>query len=262
LTGKVGMFMKKILIVGVVLLICAIALFKILSRPSVMDLAQQAEVRGDHTSAMANFIQVVLEETEAFTLLDKEKVITETEQQWKALVGEYLSWITYSAPLINQNFGMAVEGIKRCTSFVENVNFITEKNPILLPRDSLAKKWFLIFARNAKNDMNVQQEFINRGLKDTVSILRVRALNGYIYHIKFLDLRTGKRTDVILYPNSTISLLVKPRPYLMIVSSEVQFTEGLSGKTWRSPEEVIPITPLEHTSVKRITVKTKVHRSK
>ncbi len=254
--------MKKVIIAAVILLVCAVALLKILSRPSALDLAQQAEVRGDYAGALSHFIQVILEETEALPYPEKDKAITETEQQWKTLVNEYVSWIAYSVPSMNSNFGIAVEGIKRCTSFVNNFNFITENKPKLLPRDSLAKEWFGIFARNAKSDRKVQEDFIDRALKDTLSILRVRALNGYIYHIDMLDVRTGKRTSVILYPNTTVSLLVKPRPYLMVVSSEVQFTEGLSGKTWRSPQEVIPIVTLEHTAVKRITLKTKVHRSK
>ena len=254
--------MKKILIAGVILVVCAIVLFKMLSRPTLLELAAKAEVKGDHTQAIAHFIQSVLENTEGLKYPDKSKAITETEAQWKEMVGEYLSLVCYNAPMLDKDFGIAIEGVKRCTSFVENFNFITEKDPRELPKDSLTKEWFLIFARNNKSDAKEQRQFIDRALKDTLSILQVRALNGYIYHLKLLDLRTGKRTDVILYPNSTVSLLVKPREYLLICMSEVQFTEGLSGKTWRSPEEIIPIIPPEQTSVQRLTIKTKVHRAK
>ncbi len=254
--------MKKILITGAIFLICAIVLFKILLRPSALELASKAEVKGDHAGAITYFIRAVLEGTEALKYPDKSKAITETEAQWKEMVGQYLSLVCYAAPMMNNDFGIAIEGIIRCTSFVDNVNFITEKKPRELPKDSLTKEWFLIFTRNNKNDAKEQRKFIDRALKDTLSVLQVRALNGYIYHLKLLDLRTGKRTDVILYPNSTVSLLVKPREYLLICMSEVQFTEGLTGKTWRSSEEVISIKPPEQTSIQRLTLKTKVHRSK
>ena len=79
--------MKKILITGAILLVCAIVLFKILSRPSALELASKAEVKGDHAGAIAYFIQAVLEGTEALKYPDKSKAITETEAQWKEKPG-------------------------------------------------------------------------------------------------------------------------------------------------------------------------------
>ena len=86
-------------------------------------------------------------------------------------------------------------------------------------------------------------------------------MNGFIYHGKLFNVKTGKRTDFTLYPNSTITLLVQPGDYFLICSSEVQFTEGLSGKTWRSPENIIPITGPATTSLYRVTLKSKVARA-
>lgn len=254
--------MKKIIIIAVILLAGAIVLFKVMSRPSPLDLGSKAEARGDYTEARAQYVQVVFDATESLPYPDKSKAITETEEQWKETVAQYLSWISYSGPMSDNRCGVALEGIKRCTSFVEDNNFITEKEPEELPLDSLRIEWYEAFARNEKGDEKEQESLIERAIQDTLSILQVRALNGYIYHAKLLDVRTGKRTDFILYPNSSIALLVKPRDYMLICSSEVQFTEGLKGKTWRSAEESIMIRPPDITSLKRITLKTRVAREK
>ncbi len=254
--------MKKFIVVIIILLVCAVAAFKFLSKPSPLEEASEAELHGQHAVATAKYIQAVLDNTEAFIYPDKNKAVTPTESEWKLEVDKYLSRVAYSAPVINQKYDKGIQGILRCTSFVENENFITGKPPVFLSRDSLEKEWREAFVRERKSDAKGQVDLVTRAFKDTLSILCIRALNGYIYNSRLLDMKTGKRTDFILYPNSRIHLLVKPRDYLLICSSEVQFTEGLRGKTWRSPDNIISIHVPDKTSRRNITLKTRVHRSK
>lgn len=251
---------KGIFFVVIFLLAGAVILVNILTRPSLLELASKAELQGNHAAALEQYIKAVLAATEAHPLPDKSRAITQTEEEWKRIVAKYCAWVAYSVPLTDKGFGMAIEGIKRCTSFVKSENFITGKDPVELNRDSLAREWREAFIRDGRNDAGPQEELVLRAQKDTVSVLKIRTLNGYIYHLKLVDLRTGKRTDVTQYPNSTISLLVKPRDYLLICSSEVQFTEGLSRKTWHSPENIIPLPALMSALLKKVTLKTKVHR--
>lgn len=254
--------MKKIIIVLVIFLIGAIALFKLLSQPSLFEIASEAELHGKYAVALENYIKAVLDVTEAITCPDKSKAITITEEEWIQEVERYLSWISYSVPYDSEEFNKAIEGINRCTLHVDNENFITEKKPKELIKESLAKEWISTFVRKDTKTIGRHEKLMSRAIADSVSFLRIRAMTGYIYNIKLIDLKTGKKTDVILYPNSNISLLVRPGEYFLICSSEVQFTEGLSGKTWRSPENIIPITTPNRTSLHIITLKTRVSRKK
>ncbi|MCP4575194.1 MAG: hypothetical protein GY846_02750, partial [Deltaproteobacteria bacterium] len=218
------------------------------------------ELSGNHPGALEHYVNAVLDATEPLQLPDKSRAVTQTEAEWKQIIEKYCAWVSFSVPLRDEDYGMAVEGIKRCTSFVKNENFITGKDPVDLNRDTLALEWREAFIRNQKNDADQQKELLTRALKDTMSVLKIRTYNGYIYHAKLLDLRSGKRTDVTLYPNTTTTLLIKPRDYFLICSSEVQFTKGLSGSTWRSPENIIPLPALTSSTLKKVTLKTKVRR--
>lgn len=255
--------MKKIIIVVIILLLaCAIVLIKYLSRPSSFEIASKAELHGKYSVAMEHYIKAVLEVTEALPYPDKSKAVTITDDEWMGEVQKYFSWVTFSVPDNREEFNKAADGIKRCTLYVENENFITEKEPKELVKDSLMKEWIEPFVRKMGSNSEAHEKLISRALKDSVSILRIRAMTGYIYTVRLLDLKTGKRVDFMLYPNTSISLLVKPREYFLICSSEVQFTEGLSGKTWYSSENIIPFVGLDRTCLKQITLKTRVHRKK
>lgn len=252
---------KGIIILGIVLLILAGIGINYFSRPSLLELASKAEAHGNYAEALDHFVSVACAKSESLPYPEKEKAVTTSETDWKKSVESYLSWIIYPVMQPSAEFGQAISGIVRCTSFVEKANFLTEKAPKPLVRDSLFEQWREPFFRERKNDFRELDDCINRAMKDTVSVLRIRAMNGYIYRVKLIDILTGKATDFVLYPNTSISLLIKPRRYFCICSSEVQFTEGLAGRTWHSPQNVIPIVGPSQTSLWQVTLRTRVTRS-
>ncbi len=254
--------MKKIIFLIIVILIGAVVLIKLLSRPSQIEIASKAELQADYAAALENYVKVVLDLTDATPYPDKDKAITATEEEWIHEIEKYIGWITYSIPDTNKELSKAIDGIVRCTSYIENENYITEKKPTKFVRDSLTKEWRdAFFRKNSRFDQG-HDKLISRSIEDSLSFLHIRAMTGYIYNAKFLDLKTGKRTDFLLYPHHTVLLLVRPGEYFLICLSEVQFTEGLSGKTWRSPENIIPISVSDTTSLRNITIRTKVSRKK
>ncbi len=254
--------MKKYIIVVIILVAVAFVLFKLFSRPSFFELASTAELQGKYEVALENYVNTISKVTEAMTYRDKNKAATQTNEEWIQEVGEYLSWVGFSKPAEENEFSMVIEGIKRCQPFIDSVNFITDEKIKTLVEDSLAKEWQEAFVRLNRDESREHKKLILRTMADSMSILRISAMTGYIYKCKLLDLTTGKRVDFILYPNSDISLLVKPGDYFLICSSEVQFTEGLSGKTWYSPVNVIPLKAPDRTSLYSMILRTRVRRTK
>ena len=254
--------MKKFIIIIVILIITGVAFFKFLSKPSFFEIASTAELQGKYDVASENYANRISEVTKAMIYPEKSNAAVQTNEEWIREVESYISWAAFSVPADNKELTMAVEGMKRCMAFIDNVNFITDEKRKILVVDSLAKEWQEAFIRINRDESKDHRKLISRVMADSMSILRISSMTGYIYHGKLLDLTTGKRVDFILYPNSAVSLLVRPGDYLLICSSEVQFTEGLSGKTWYSPQNVMPIKAPDRTSLYSMILRTRVHRTK
>ena len=255
--------MKKAVIMILVLVAVTSSIIGIINikKKSPLDIAMKAELEGKYDIALQNFIAAVLKSTHSLEYPDKEKITVYSEIDWPSKVTQYLSWITYSLPFDNKDFQLAFEGVKRCSSYVTNNNFITKKKPEVLDQKEFSKIWKATFFR--ENDAATSHEkLINRAIKDSLCFLKIRAMNGYVYNSNLLDLHTGKITSFILYPNSTISLLVNPRKYFLICNSEARFVEGLSGKTWRSAENIIPFDFSQQNTLHMVTLKTRVNRKK
>lgn len=222
--------------------------------------AAKAEQHGKYLEAQQLYIQEILKLTEPMAYPQKEAAVTASEGEWKQVIERYMAWINFSVTDTRQEYTKALSGILRCSSFVEQENFVTLHQPKALDRDLLAKQWNEAFVRSRMVDLKEQQSLIDRALQDSMSVLRIRALNGYIYKLKLLDGLTGKRVDFILYPNNTIIFLVKPRNYYLICGSEVQYTDGLKGKTWNSSENVIALSIASQPTLQWLTLKTQVRR--
>jgi hypothetical protein len=221
----------------------------------------KAELEGKYDVALQNFITAVLKSAPSIEYPDKEKINVYSEEDWPSKITQYLSWMTYSLPFDNKDFQLAFEGVKRCSSYVTKNNFITKKEPKSLDLKEFNSIWRATFFR--KNDaVATHEKLIDRAIKDSLCFLKIRTMNGYVYNSNLLDLHTGKITSFILYPNSTISLLVKPRKYFLICNSEARFVEGLSGKTWRSAENIIPFEFPQQNTLHMVTLKTRVNRKK
>ena len=254
--------MKKYIVVVIILIAGAFVLFKLLSKPSFFELASKAELQGKYDDALENYVSFLPEVTEGMNYPDKSKAATQTNEEWVQEVGGYRSWILSSILAGKNEYRMTVEGIKRCLPFIDSVNFITDEETKVLVEDSLEKEWREAFVRLDRDEGREHKKLISQTMADSMSILRISAMTGYIYHGKLLDIKTGKRVDFNLYPNTDISLLVRPGDYFLICSSEVQFTEGLSGKTWYSPVNVIPLKAPDRTSLYSMIMRTKVRRTK
>lgn len=254
--------MKKYIIIVVILLGVAFAFYKYFSQPSFFEIASTAELQGKYDSALENYLNALSEITEVKNYPDKSKAVTQTNEEWLQEVRGYQAWMNMTEPAGKNEYGMTIEGIKRCLPFIDSVNFITDEKTKTLVQDSLEKEWVEAFVRLDRDEEKEHKKLIARIMADSMSIIRIAAMTGYIYHGTLLDIKTGKRIDFTLYPNSEISLLVKPRDYFLIVSSEVQFTEGLKGKTWYSSANVIPLKAPATTSLYSMILRTKVRRTK
>lgn len=254
--------MKKYIIIVIILGALAYIIFRFLSQPSFFELASTAELQGKYSVALENYVKALSEVTEVMNYPDKGKAATQTNKEWIQKVAGYFAWVTYTEPVEKNDYRMIIEGIKRCLPFIDSTNFITDEETKILVEDSLEKEWVEAFVRLDRDEGKEHKKLISRTMADSMSIIRISAMTGYIYHGKLLDVKTGRRVDFILYPNTDISLLVKPGDYFFICSSEVQFTEGLKGKTWYSPVNVIPLSAPPTTSLYSMILRTKVHRTK
>ena len=252
--------MKNIILILALVLLAFLGYLFFLKKDPLDKVASAAEMRGDYDSAISVYAKALLEATETKPLPDKNKPNVALGDAWLTELKEYIAWTSYAKPHGTPELNNLLAGIARCTSNVENHNFITEKEPVELVKDSLVKEWRGPFVHPEDNNENKHLPLVTRVLGDSLSLLRIRAMSGFIYHGKLLNLKTGKRTDFTLYPNSHVTLLIQPGNHFLICSSEVQFTEGLSGKSWASPENIIPLTGPARTSFYRITLKSRVSR--
>jgi len=253
--------MKKVIIGVSILAVCAVALVTFLSRPSLFELGSKAELQGDYAAALENYIKALSEITGEYAYPDKNNTPAISGDEWIKRVEQYLAWTSFSQPFYNSDYDKTLESIRQCMTRVEVVNFITGQKPKSLTPDSLEKEWREAFVRVDMDEEKAHEALVSRAFSDTLSMLCIRAMTGYIYYGQLLDIKTGKRTRFTLYPSSNIYLLVKPRDYLLFCSSEVQFTEGVKTKSWRSPQTVIPLSGQQTASIHSISLKTQVHRS-
>jgi hypothetical protein len=253
--------MKKIIVILIIILIAVVAYLKFFKKQPYDEIASNAEKQGKFDVALTEYVKALFNATESLACPDKNKPNVNIGDEWIQEIKNYISWVSYSRPHGNGEINKIIEGIKRCTSSVTNHNFITEKEPVELVKDSLIKEWIPSFIHSDDNNEEKHLELISSVMRDSLSLFRIRAHTGYTYNAKLLNLKTGNRTDFTLYPNSNITLLIQPGNYFLICSSEKQFTEGLKVRSWYSPENVIPVIAPNRTSLYRVTLKSRVSRT-
>ncbi len=228
---------------------------------SFEQIASEAELEGKYDIALKGYTNSLLSLTDLIKYPNKNIPNAKRGEEWIKSLNSYFSWIIYPVSHNNMEIYKSVEGIVRCTSFVENNNFITSKKPKVISKIDFIKEWKHAFVYEGDENIEQHNNLINQSLNSHISILRIRSMNGYTYFGKLFSLKTGKRVDFTLYPSSEISLLLIPGDYFLICSSEVNFTEGLKGRSWQSPENIIPIIIKEkNNTLYQITLKTSVSR--
>ena len=254
---KGALSMKKAIIALVVLAAAGAALFFASRRALPLEAAAAAEARRDFPGALACYIEAIHDLTKSVRLPQKSRARTLAPEAWKAKVGDYLAVVAHPPVRGNESMDAVVAGVYRCTTHVENQNFATVKPDSALTEQAFTMLWEEIFFPDDVTDHGSHGELIGRAMGSNISILRVSSLMGYTYSASLLDLSSYKRTDFTLYPESSVSLLVGPGRYFLICSSEVEFPDGT---LWRSAENIIPVLAPAFTSLKRMTVKSRVKR--
>ncbi len=254
--------MKKIIILSILALIVVATYILFLAKPSYDKIASKAEIEGNYALALQEYTGALLKITESIEAPYKHIPNVKVGELWLDDVRSYYAWTNFLKPHKTNEIYSIVEGIKRCTSHVANHNFVTSKKPKVLTKTTLFTEWKKSFVHETDDTETEHLILSKKAFDDTLSLLRIRAMNGFIYSGKLFNLRTAKRVDFTLYPNTSITLLAKPGIYFLICSSEVQFTEGLSGKTWQSPENIIHITIPDQPSLLQMTLKSRVSRTK
>lgn len=252
--------MKKAIIPFVFLIVVIVGAIYFYSQPSFLEKAQNAEKTGDYAVALKNYIAHIIKESEIMEYPQIDRHVTLSHDEWFAKVKEYLAWISLPTISTNKMLFNALRSAENCTSHVDKENLITAKKPLFLVRDSLEKVWRSTFLRGNSGNLNKHKKLITSAFADSISIINIRAMNGYIYKSTLLNLKTFKGTDFILYPNSTITILAQPGNYFLISSNEVQFTKGLSGTSRLSSKEIIPIIVPDQPEIQNLTIKTMVKR--
>jgi hypothetical protein len=150
-----------------------------------------------------------------------------------------------------------LSGIGRCTTDVENEIFFTNDSVVPANVDLYNVAWRGAFFPTNVTVAGNHQPLVERAIKTDVSLLRITSLRDFSYRGSLLNLGTLRQTKFFLYPESDVSLLVRPGGYLLIISGEVTFP---SGQIWRSPKNVMAIEAPDSATIRSFILKTRVRR--
>lgn len=249
--------MKKASLIILIAVIVILVSFFLLRPKSPMKSASEAEIRGDWVQANSGYIEALFDITGAKKLPDKNRAKFLEPKAWHDNVRKYLDWITMEPFGYPDGFANILEGIRRCSTHVENEHFFTNDSVIPLTMENLALSWDETFFPPNVLKKGDHTGLIEQAFEKKVSILKISSMRGYSYNGSLLSLTNYKRTDFFLYPESNVFLLTAPGKHLLICSGEVEFQDD---KIWRSPYNIIPLVMPDSSSQKSIILKTMVKR--
>jgi hypothetical protein len=251
--------MKQVLIIGVVLLV-ALGVYWQLKPEPPLEAAKKAEVVGDSREALDQYALALLESSQSMSLPDRNRAKVLEPGEWFAHIEDYYEWITANetpaaAPA---ELREALAGIGRCTTEVQRQILLTKDTTATLSPKSYALAWRrAFFPANLTVEGN-HAPLIERAVDDSLSLLRIESVRDFSYNLSLLDMTSLRRTDFFLYPESDVSVLLRPgRRYMLIGTSEVTFANG---QYWRSPYNVLMIAAPPSPSLISLVAKTRVTR--
>ncbi|MBN1982210.1 MAG: hypothetical protein JW795_11805 [Chitinivibrionales bacterium] len=235
----------------------------LLSCSSPMQRAGAAEAAGQWRVALEMYAAVVDRSvSDKFSYPNKTNPLWATEDDWIAQLTSYLNWTKNTTVRFKEPYHTALQGICRCTSNIAELTMVLQGKSVPLSRDTLSQVWFSGFSRNSRESPQKHRQLIDRLFADSVSFLMLRCQSGFSYTIGFLNVATGARLDLTLYPQSSIPLLVTAGTYLLFCESEVTVTDGLSQAKWNSGLEALPLTIPAGRFIHRAMLRTEVPKNR
>lgn len=248
------------LTVFIILAIAAAGTYLFFTRTTYLENALEAELKGEYQDAFKYYCKTIQRATQTFSYPDKDNAITMSEEQWIQKLENYIAWVGFSALFFDAEYMKALEGIQRIAAYNNNENFITGKIPKPLNEHSLATLWQKTFMRENSSAAEKHRKCAHTVFTQNLSFLAIRTMNGFVYRVSLLDIETGRRTDIVLYPNSSKHILVRPGKYYLVCNSQAVLSPGRKGKARKSKEDIIVLT-IHAASLQEITLKTSIRRS-
>ena len=85
--------------------------------------AKVAESKADYVTAIDKYADIILAMSDGTQIPKKSKAQILEPKDWAEKVENFLSWVLYPPEKIKAALAEALDGIARCSSYVENENF-------------------------------------------------------------------------------------------------------------------------------------------
>lgn len=250
--------MKKALIAAVVLVAAVLVYW--LTRPEPpLETARKAEAAGRMAEAVDGYAQALLQLSESRELPDKNRAKILQPEDWYREVEDYLRWVAADEPAGGEPAGWdeAMAGIRRCTTAVQRQILRTWDSTVVPSAQAYAASWHrAFFPANLTVEGN-HAPLAEGAIDANVSILRIGSVRDFSYRFRLLDIAARRSTEFFLYPESEVSVLLRPGRHLLLGTSEVTFPND---QYWRSPMNVIAIEAPDTAALLSFVAKTRVHR--
>jgi len=218
------------------------------------------EAQGNFNEAQSQWGAALLKVTEGAKIPDVNLSKVFAADVWKKEMRKNVDWIYGPRVKLQNDFFNAVQGIQRCSTKVnikDNTLDIISVKPITI--EQFRGEWFRnFFGRNVMVDSS-HGALADNAFSRNCSVINITSLRNYTYNIALVNKATGRRTDLELFPESSLNFLVAPGDYLIVCRSKVQFD---SGTMWYSRYDIIPVTIPQTSSLLTCEVRTKVDREK
>jgi hypothetical protein len=178
-------------------------------------------------------------------------------QQWQKEVENYLAWIQTAQQGTGSDFQQSLDGVISCTREENIANRIVRLKSFEINSDTFQNEWNrTFFSLMAKVDPEHKQLSSAAFLRN-ISFVRLSSPKSYTYTLHLINPANKQRIETTLYPETSVTLMVIPGEYLVLIRSTVTFE---SGQLWVSPYNMVKLTIPEKPSLITADLITQVAR--
>lgn len=220
--------------------------------------AEKAEREGDYRNALDSYLSILVDRAQKVALPEVGDALAASPEQWQKEVGEVIGTIVRSSRVVDSGFNIALQGIGRCTTFVQRQNMFRRVEREKFALGEYTARWERAFFPQSVPMHAKQRPLVEEAMKKDVSLVRFAPRRkGFSYEGHIVHLKAGYAIPFTLYEESSFSVPLIPGPHAMITLAKASFP---TGQVWESSESFIPFEVPATASLVSAIVETRVER--
>ncbi len=219
--------------------------------------AQTQEQSGQFEAAMSSYSAALLNLSDGRRfpgIPDKTTAANLNPKTWETPIAEFVDWLNVDKK-ISADASVLVDGLTRCMPQVKYENFVFDFKMKKASMADYKALWQQVFCPEPDCPAGTIEKAFTQG--DVIATLRGNSI--YSYSLSFVNVESGKRTDVPVEQDMNPSFLLKPGKYCVIVKSTTMFQDK---REWISGQEAVPFAVPDSVTVMSALLRTEVGRAR